>query len=206
MPEEYQYHNDSADHTQGYLVPPLLRLLNPSKNKCILDIGCGNGWLTQILIREGYNAFGTDISTSGIAIAKKGYPDRFFLQDITSKELPPEIREIPFDTVISTEVIEHLYSPAQFLQFCRIVLQKNGGGEFLLSTPYHGYLKNLLLAIIGKMDSHFTANWEGGHIKFFSQKTIRQALESAGFEMTHFVGCGRLPYFWKSMLVKASLK
>jgi hypothetical protein len=40
-----------------------------------------------------------------------------------------------------------------------------------VSTPYHGYHKNLGLALSGKMDAHFTALWEGGHIKFFS---IRQ--------------------------------
>jgi hypothetical protein len=42
------------------------------------------------------------------------------------------------------------------------------GGVAFISTPNHGYLKTLALAVTGKMDAHFTASWDGGHIKFFS--------------------------------------
>jgi len=82
---------------------------------------------------------------------------------------------------------------------------KNGGGEIIISTPYHGYLKNVVLSVSGKMDNHFTANWGGGHIKFFSRKTLSTLLESEGFTVTDFRGCGRLPYLWKSMVIKATI-
>jgi 2-polyprenyl-6-hydroxyphenyl methylase/3-demethylubiquinone-9 3-methyltransferase len=49
-------------------------------------------------------------------------------------------------------------------------------GMGFLSTPYHGYLKNLALAVSGKMDSHFGALWYGGHVKFFSIKTLQKLL------------------------------
>ena len=39
------------------------------------------------------------------------------------------------------EVIEHLYSPRTFAAFVRSILEANGGGRFILTTPYHGYLK-----------------------------------------------------------------
>lgn len=44
------------------------------------------------------------------------------------------------------EVIEHLYSPRTFAAFIRSILEANGGGRFILTTPYHGYLKNLSIA------------------------------------------------------------
>ena len=42
------------------------------------------------------------------------------------------------------------------------------GGTAIVSTPYHGYWKNLAMALSGKLDAHFTALWDHGHIKFWS--------------------------------------
>ncbi len=72
-----------------------------------------------------------------------------------------------------------------------------------MSTPYHGYLKNLALAATGKLDAHFTVLRDGGHIKFFSRRTLEQMLREQGFEVAGFAGAGRWPWLWKSMLVKA---
>ena len=72
-----------------------------------------------------------------------------------------------------------------------------------MSTPYHGYLKNLALAMTGKLDGHFSVLWDGGHIKFFSRATLERMLTDQGFEVLAFAGAGRLPLLWKSMLVNA---
>jgi 2-polyprenyl-3-methyl-5-hydroxy-6-metoxy-1,4-benzoquinol methylase len=189
-----------------YISVPLSSLLNLNKNKLILDVGCGGGAMARILMQKGYQVYGTDASESAIKLAKQKHQDRFFVQDIATNELPKEIRNLPFDTIISTEVVEHLYDPRNYIKFCKEILLKNGGGEILLTTPYHGYLKNLVLALTNKMDNHFSALWDGGHIKFWSKDTLTQLLEEAGFRVTHFVGCGRLPYLWKSMLIKAVIE
>ena len=72
----------------------------------------------------------------------------------------------------------------------------------IISTPYHGYLKNLVLALSGRLDAHFTALWDGGHIKFWSKRTLRILLEEVGFEKIAF-GVGRIPLLAKSMIVTA---
>lgn len=203
---DYTYHSSTKDHTHTYLVPALIMILDKTRNRCILDIGCGNGWLANLLLEQGFNVYGTDASVTGIHFANTQNRDRFFVQDLTKDELPEALQGIKFDTIISTEVIEHLYSPEQYIKFCRQILASNQGGELIISTPYHGYLKNLALAISGKMDGHFTALWEGGHIKFWSKKTLTQLLESFGFEIVSFKGAGRFPYLWKSMVIKAKLK
>ena len=107
----------------------------------------------------------------------------------------------PVDVVLSTEVIEHVYDPRGFLRNCYELLQP--GGIIVLTTPYHGYLKNLLLALTGKMDRHFTVLWDHGHIKFWSRKTLTQALQETGFTNIEFAGSGRIPYVWNSMVLKA---
>jgi predicted HicB family RNase H-like nuclease len=54
-------------------------------------------------------------------------------------------------------------------------------GRFtVISTPYHGYWKNLMLALTGKMDAHFTALWDHGHIKFWSMRTLGELLREGG--------------------------
>jgi len=47
--------------------------------------------------------------------------------------------------------------------------------------------------------------WHGGHIKMWSRKTLSKALLDAGFSNIEFIGCGRIPYFYKSMILKAML-
>ena len=205
MYKDYGYQNNHATHAHQYIVEPLINWLDRGKNKYILDLGCGNGALVDFLIKNQFNAYGTDASLSGIDIATALHPGKFAVQDLSSDNLPAEFNKIKFDTIISTEVIEHLYDPKSFILFCKQILQKNKGGEIILSTPFHGYLKNLAIAIMGKWDSHANPLWEGGHIKLWSKTTLSQLLEEQGFTVTGFKGCGRIPYFWKSMLIKAKL-
>ncbi len=200
---DYGYTNNAPDHTFDYLIAPITLWLGNNKQQNILDVGCGNGYLAIYLVSKGFNAFGTDASEEGIAIAKQTHPDRFFVQDVSSERLPLELRHIKFNTIVSTEVIEHLYDPEGFIKFCGNILEP--GGQIIISTPYHGYLKNLMLSIFNKWDSHMSPLWRGGHIKMWSRKTLSQALTNAGFKVVVFKGAGRFPYFWKSMVIKAVL-
>jgi 2-polyprenyl-6-hydroxyphenyl methylase/3-demethylubiquinone-9 3-methyltransferase len=77
------------------------------------------------------------------------------------------------------------------------------GGIAIVSTPYHGYIKDLCLAITGRLDHHFTALWDHGHIKFWSQRTLNLLLQEAGFDRIHFVRVGRIPVLAKSMITIA---
>ena len=50
-----------------------------------------------------------------------------------------------------------------------------------LFHPHHGNLKNCAFALSGKLDAHFSALWDGGHIKFWSRRTLTALLQEAGF-------------------------
>jgi 2-polyprenyl-3-methyl-5-hydroxy-6-metoxy-1,4-benzoquinol methylase len=201
--KDYGFHTNAPAHTFSYLQEPLLSLLDKSRNTCILDLGCGNGYLANYLISQGFNCYGTDASEEGIAIARQANPGRFFIQDLSAGKLPEELQNLKFETIIATEVIEHLYDPTGFIDFCKSAL--NGKGELIITTPYHGYLKNLSLSIFNKWDHHLSPGWHGGHIKFWSRATLSNLLSKAGFTVVAFKGCGRVPYFWKSMIIKARL-
>jgi 2-polyprenyl-3-methyl-5-hydroxy-6-metoxy-1,4-benzoquinol methylase len=201
--KDYGFPDDEPSHAFHYLKGPLLSLLDKTRNSCILDLGCGNGYLVNYLISQGFNAYGTDASEEGIIIAQKAHKDRFFIQDLSTGKLPPELQDLTFDTIISTEVIEHLYDPEGFIEFCKKAL--NNKGEIIISTPYHGYFKNLVIGIFNKWDLHFSPLWHGGHIKFWSRQTLSKLLSQAGFTVITFKGCGRTPYFWKSMIIKGKI-
>jgi 2-polyprenyl-3-methyl-5-hydroxy-6-metoxy-1,4-benzoquinol methylase len=195
----YEYR--AADHeiSHSYLKPIVDGLIKDvPAGSTVLDMGCGNGSFLSLYRDRGWNLFGTDFSPTGIEIARNNYPDiKFILGDsqTSADDLLNQVGSV--DLIISTEVIEHLYNPKAFLRTAYEVLKP--GGVMVVTTPYHGYLKNLLLAVTGQMDQHFTVLWDHGHIKFWSVQTLRKALADTGFECVGFKGAGRLPYLWKSM-------
>ncbi len=81
--------------------------------------------------------------------------------------------------MISLEVVEHLYFPRKFARTVYDLLEP--GGTAIISTPYHGYWKNLVMALTGTMDAHFTALWDHGHIKFWSITLTLQCLRKFRF-------------------------
>ncbi len=198
--QDYGYRDDRLGYAHSYLWPLIIGLLKGVDGP-ILDLGCGNGALVNALVKSGFDAYGVDASPTGIEIGKRHNPMRVHLHDVTLSTLPPALAGIAFSYVISTEVIEHLYEPRALLRFAKRVLRP--GGCLIVSTPYHGYLKNVALASSGRLDAHFTVGWDGGHIKFFSRRTLTGMLEQEGFSVTNFAGAGRLLYLWKSMILKS---
>jgi len=193
--DDYGWTEETPEST-GDINPAILGLAKGTGARAVLDAGCGNGVLADLLHCNGFEVKGFDADRGGVEIAARKYPGVSFSVGTFADE-PGE----PVDLVVSTEVVEHLYSPHELGSFCFKALKP--GGTLLISTPYHGYFKNLALALLNKWDHHHTANWHGGHIKFWSRKTLTQMLEGAGFTVTRFVGVGRVPFLWKSMILVA---
>jgi 2-polyprenyl-3-methyl-5-hydroxy-6-metoxy-1,4-benzoquinol methylase len=211
---EYSYGSSQLEHHYHYLAKPVLNLihtaidqtphLSPSASSKIkiLDLGCGNGSFSNFFATQGFEVVGIEESASGVAQAQQAYPNCQFRQG-SIYDLDLTDLEQAFDLVISTEVIEHLFYPKELVRVARQCLRP--AGTLILTTPYHGYIKNLALALSGKLDRHFTTLWDGGHIKFFSVNTLSQLVVSEGFIDPQFQFTGRLPYLWKSMVCAATL-
>jgi len=187
---------DHAPHTGAYLHRAVIDMVRSAAPRTVLDAGCGNGVLASSLAACGFAVTGMDGDAGGIEIASRKFPGiRFKVGNFA--DAPAET----FDCVVSTEVIEHLYAPHELVRYCWDALKP--GGTLVISTPYHGYLKNLVFGLLGAWDRHFTVSWHGGHIKFWSRATLTAALERQGFRVTKFAGVGRLPWLWKSMVLAA---
>jgi 2-polyprenyl-3-methyl-5-hydroxy-6-metoxy-1,4-benzoquinol methylase len=203
---EYGYSDAAPSCAHAYLWPRVRALileqgLNTAASRRApraLDAGCGNGQIAARLCGLGFEVAGFDASPQGVAQARRAVPNGRF-EVLQSGEALASILGTDWDLVVSLEVIEHLYAPRRFVAETFELLRP--GGVLIVSTPYHGYLKNLVLAASGKLDAHFTALWDGGHIKFWSYRTLTALLAQSGYTAPVFRGAGRLPWLWKSMVI-----
>ena len=189
-----------APHTAEYLWTHIISLCATLRVRRVIDIGCGNGALCRELSGHGYEVVGCEPSAESVRFAQLGAPGLVF-HTLGVDDDPSVIGNENFDVAIATEVIEHLVTPLNLPHFAKQLLRP--GGYLIVSTPYHGYLKNLVLALTNRWDAHLNPFWDGGHIKFWSYKTLSQLLNKSGFRIVRFIGAGRFPFLWKSMIVLA---
>jgi 2-polyprenyl-6-hydroxyphenyl methylase/3-demethylubiquinone-9 3-methyltransferase len=202
-PADYRAQLTDPVGAYPYVMPTLLELAGELQAGArILDIGCGGGYLVGRLAEMGFTVVGVEPNPDRVAVAASAYPAARFEQLPAAPDLLEQLGEQPFDLVVSTEVLEHLYAPEGLVVGAFRALKP--GRKLILSTPYHGYLKNLVIAVSGRCDAHHQPLYTGGHIKFFSRRSLSQLLETAGFENLIFRGAGRLPGLWKSSVVSAT--
>ena len=199
---DYGWSTTEGPPSCDFLAPRVLEVLKKLSVKRVLDLGSGNGALCKLLADARFDVVGVDYDRDGVALARKSYPNipfyNFGVQDDPAALLAHEEK---FDVVVATEVIEHLFSPHLLPIYARGCLKP--GGYLVLTTPYHGYLKNLALSVANQWDRHHTPLWHGGHIKFWSRATLGRLLTENGFRVTGFSGVGRVPYLWKCMVIVA---
>jgi len=200
----YEYQDERHSHSHAYLLPAVMRMLENLKasgadTSRIFDLGCGNGSTANFLNSRGFHVDGVDPSEEGVRHAHRAYPHLRIEAGSSYEDLSSRFGTYPI--VVNLEVVEHVYAPRQHMKTIWELLQP--GGHAIISTPYHGYVKNLALAITGKMDQHFTALWDHGHIKFWSVPTLRQLLSECGFRTVEVLRVGRIPAMAKSMIFAA---
>ena len=189
---------EGLTEVHGYVSSPILNQLKKYQAKNVLDLGCGNGAFSNTLSQNGFNVTGMDFSLSGIEIAKRRYPNVNFEQHDALTPLPPE-HFGNYDAVVAVEVIEHLLLPRKLLENSLLALKPNG--SLIVTTPYHGYLKNLSLALMNKFDDHWHPLRDFGHVKFFSKATLTQIYLECGLEDIQIQTVGRIPALARSMIV-----
>ncbi|HET6227685.1 MAG TPA: class I SAM-dependent methyltransferase [Bacteroidia bacterium] len=119
-----------------------------SEGQTVADVGCGTGHLLYYLKEEvGFGrATGFDFSPEAIKIAKELFSNFYFYElDIYAG------KDEKFDTVLCTEVLEHLLNPE--LAMFNLLSMVNPGGTLLLTVPD------------GRVDTF------AGHINFWSPES-----------------------------------
>jgi SAM-dependent methyltransferase len=202
QPQVWGWINAERAPHHAYLLPAIIALLPKSDSLTVLDAGCGNGFLASEIAKRGREVTAIDSARDGIELARAAHHHVRYEIASVYDDLAGLMPRGGWDVILSCEVIEHLYRPLGFLRNMNRHLRR--GGSIILTTPYHGYLKNLAISLADGWDWHHTALVEGGHIKFFSQRTLCEALGAAGFARPTFRNAGRLPFLWKSMVCRST--
>ena len=183
-----------------YLLPPIERLLATEGAPRLFEIGFGSGAVADHLTRRGYQVSGIDPADASLAAARRQFPH---LDGLARGDVYQDLagRFGRFPVVLSIEVVEHLYLPRRFAAAAFDLLDP--GGLLIATTPYHGYWKNLAVALAGRCDAHWNPLWDHGHIKFWSPRTLSALLAEAGFRVEGILRVGRPAPFAKSMIALA---
>ena len=158
----------------------------------VLEIGCKEGRLTHNLSAR--EIIGVDLDEVAVKEARKN-ETRPNVKFLVGSAYELKFEDQSFDKVIMGDIIEHLYDGSKALSEANRVLKK--GGKLIISCPYHGFLKNIAIALYNYDEHH---DVEGEHIRFFSVKSLTRLLNKNGFTITkkHFIG--RFPLLWRGML------
>lgn len=192
----------SQNESLSLLYPAILKALEENGVKQgarVLDLGCGRGAVSRALSAAGYQVTGVDIDNEAVAEARRCYPQLDLRQGSGEDDLKEQMGS--FDAVVSIEVIEHVSDPVTFVKNIHSVL--NPGGLCIMTAPYHGYVKNLIISLRGGWDCHLDPFWKAGHIKFWSERTFRKLIVESCFDIIVFRRLGRIPMLAKSMMVQA---
>jgi|AntAceMinimDraft_16_1070373.scaffolds.fasta_scaffold07335_3 2-polyprenyl-3-methyl-5-hydroxy-6-metoxy-1,4-benzoquinol methylase/ribosomal protein S27E len=88
-----------------------------------------------------------------------------------------------FDVVVNFEVIEHLFSPKNFILKCNKFLKKNG--LFIVTCPNGKGFDIITLGTLSKTVDH-------EHLNYFNPESLQLLLESSGFRVLESLTPGKL--------------
>jgi 2-polyprenyl-6-hydroxyphenyl methylase/3-demethylubiquinone-9 3-methyltransferase len=199
--ERYWQRLGRAISKRGFSVEQRKALLQAALNglpygASVLDAGCGHGEFAAFLLNLGFAVTGVDISATAIAKAKHRCPGMRF--EVASLEVALPFADEEFAAVWCSELLEHLFDVHRALAELNRVLQPRG--KLVLTTPYHGLLKNIAIALVG-FEKHY--NPYLSHIRFFTRRSLAMCLDRAGFTVERWRGVGRWWPLWKLHFVIA---
>jgi 2-polyprenyl-3-methyl-5-hydroxy-6-metoxy-1,4-benzoquinol methylase len=150
----------------------------------ILDIGCGTGLNARHLAAQGHSVVGLDLSP----VAIEQFRANGFEGIVCDVANGVPLVDGSFDLVFTSEVIEHVADTGTFLSEAHRLLKDNG--ILVLTTPNSTFWPIRILSLLGYAASDYE---HPGHVRFFSRRTLKAAIETAGFVIDKI--SGRHMYF-----------
>ena len=149
--------------------------LPPPTAGSVLDIGCGQGQLVKLMLADGYDATGIDVSPEQVAAARTTGLDRIRQGDY--RELL-DARAGELAAVTATDVLEHLTKVEVLDAFDRVVCALIPGGVFVArvpnaASPFGGQIRY----------GDFT------HESSHTARSVRQVAAAAGFASVNVGPC-----------------
>ncbi len=161
-----------------------LSIAGPGKR--VLDLGCGDGVFTSLMAEVGSHVTGADISSEALARARRREGDTEYVEVPLGGALPFDDQS--FDAVLCSEVCGQVIDTQSFFSEVRRVLRSNG--SLALTTPYHGRLLNVWIALTG-FERHYSPF--GSQLRFYTKRSLHHLLHTFGFENADIWTVGGVP-------------
>jgi trans-aconitate methyltransferase len=155
------------------LADSLVEALEPRAGERILDLGCGDGFLTRRIAESGATMVGVDSSPQMIAAAKERGVDA----RLASGEELPFNRE--FDAVFSNAALHWMSDQDAVLQGVYRALKP--GGRFLAECGGQGNIAAIRVALLAVLTAHGMAAGLIENNRFYGPAEYRTRLENHGF-------------------------
>jgi SAM-dependent methyltransferase len=154
-----------------------------ARGKTVLDLGCNNGWGTQVISRAAQRVVGVDVSQRAVDEARRAAGGgNVEFQRFDGKHLPFD--DGVFDLVTSCQVIEHIVDYASYLGEIRRVLTPDGLAVF--TTP------NARIRLDPGMKP-----WSPFHVHEFNAAELPSLLRGAGFTGVQVMGLFATPELYR---------
>ncbi len=135
----------------------------------LLEIGSGLGYLLDEARGFFPERTGVELSAEAAAHARRISGAEVHVEEVSA--LPPEVKD--FDVVVAVNVIEHVYSPLEFLSSLR--KRMKSGGRMVIATPDIG---SFWYIIMGRKWPSFKIP---EHVIFYTRRTLALLISRAGF-------------------------
>ncbi len=157
------------------LAEPLVQALNPQPGERILDLGCGDGFLTRRIAESGATMVGVDTSPQMVAAAKERGADA----RLGSGESLPFDQE--FDAVFSNAALHWMSDHDAVLRGVYRALKP--GGRFVAECGGQGNIAAIRVALLAVLTAHGIPAEQIENNRFFSPAEYRTRLEHQGFQV-----------------------
>ncbi len=156
---------------------PLQLVTGPPAGRRLLDVGCYTGVFVEIAADAGWDAWGVDPSSWAVGEAR-GAGLQVVEGTLASAGFPAE----HFDVITMWDVIEHVSNPAFELREAHRLLRP--GGTLVVHTMD---IDSLFARTMGRRWPWLMEM----HLYYFSQATLRQMVEQAGYQVISSAPQGR---------------
>lgn len=173
----------------------------PGTGESIMDIGCGDGSLLYQFRHRYARLIGLEYSPDRLTQATINLAGLDFTGIQGSAENMAQLPDNCVERIVSADVIEHI--PDVYAACSEMYRILKPGGDLIINTPNIAFIKKRLLLALGRFPSTSQANegvgnellFDGGHLHYFTYRSLRLILERAGFRMVRRMGFGRFHCF-----------